>query len=407
MSSGQDGSEALEVKKKKVDLAPGMRAMKKKKVDLAPGMRAKILKYCSGFVLRQQMQDESMERKKFPSVVEAHENLKRFDKPSMILPHLYLGRAKDLKNLRPNYIRQFEITHILNTAVEHESIIYPPLVTVKFMACKDNRSFDIEKKIYEAIDFIETCRKKRGRCLVICHAGRNRSATMIAAYLMSWMQVSSAEAVRHIRIRRGIGVLFNAHFRNQLAVHSVKIRRYLVDTYGPSGTNVAVGLHGSEHLLALDHSPDRSDPEYKRHIHHAKKVIHALQVSSKEAKTKHRMQSVPTPSRSRPKRTPLEMELGYRSPLLIYTRKLQFVETDVQCPGPHFRENLPGPLEKISIKLRPESECRRCESEFDGIEPIHVWEWNVYSPSSQPSTIARQMPMIPISDASEVSIYLS
>jgi len=61
-----------------------------------------------------------------------------------------------------------------------------------------------EKSVFDlCYEFIEGGRSSNGKILVHCHAGQNRSGTIVIAYVMKHLNMSLLQAINHVRCRRG------------------------------------------------------------------------------------------------------------------------------------------------------------------------------------------------------------
>jgi protein-tyrosine phosphatase len=67
----------------------------------------------------------------------------------------------------------------------------------------------------EAIAFLDDVKRQRGRALVHCNLGVNRSGAVAAAYLMTSQQRNLLEVIEYLKIKRHV-VLTNKGFRRQL-----------------------------------------------------------------------------------------------------------------------------------------------------------------------------------------------
>lgn len=86
---------------------------------------------------------------------------------------------------------------------------------------QDTESYDIfAEDVPRALDFIQSCLKVGGRMLVHCAAGRNRSVTVCAAWMMYEERMMLVDVVRLLARRRGL-VLDN----NAFLVGLVRIAR--------------------------------------------------------------------------------------------------------------------------------------------------------------------------------------
>jgi len=73
----------------------------------------------------------------------------------------------------------------------------------------------MKRHFAEAIAFLDDVRRVRGRSLVHCNLGVNRSGAVVAAYLMVSERRTLLDVVKYLRSRRAL-VLSNKGFRRQL-----------------------------------------------------------------------------------------------------------------------------------------------------------------------------------------------
>ena len=137
---------------------------------------------------------------------------------TIIIPKfLFLGdrsSANDVDNLKKT-----NITYILNCAGKKctEFTEYDDTFTIHVIEAIDNMKCEILKKyLIESIEFIEKAKKNKKRILVHCVGGVNRSATIVAAYLMySKYKKDIFEAANYIVSKR-TSCLRNNSFKRQL-----------------------------------------------------------------------------------------------------------------------------------------------------------------------------------------------
>ncbi len=146
------------------------------------------------------------------------------DLPVEIMDCLYLGSAKSVQNIP--LLQSLGITAVLNVAgsvalksdnfgklLETHGIIY------KQIDAKDELSYPLlDTHWKEAYEFIQstTTDDKRGKVVVHCVAGINRSALIAAASYMNETQSSVLQTVKHVRMQRGNMALSNEGFQQQL-----------------------------------------------------------------------------------------------------------------------------------------------------------------------------------------------
>ena len=80
---------------------------------------------------------------------------------------------------------------------------------------QDSEDYDIKCHFAEAIAFLDDAKRVRGRSLVHCNLGVNRSGAVVAAYLMVSEHRTLLDVVRYLRSKRSL-VLSNKGFRRQL-----------------------------------------------------------------------------------------------------------------------------------------------------------------------------------------------
>ncbi len=120
-----------------------------------------------------------------------------------IIPGVFVGNAKSATDFVE--LQQRGITHVLNVRrgvdwvamVEYEEMG----ITFKHVAMADVLCFDMKQNIDEAMTFISTAVNCGGKVLVHCKAGKSRSPTVVAAYLIAVKKYdvfsASAEIVKN------------------------------------------------------------------------------------------------------------------------------------------------------------------------------------------------------------------
>lgn len=116
----------------------------------------------------------------------------------------------------PSFLSDYHISHVLNVAEECE----PAQATrdtcqVLHIPLRDSAKKDLRSFFGQAFTFLDTVRKARGRALVHCFEGRNRSATFVIAYLMRVEKLTLATAFLRTKAARSL-VDPNVGFRKQL-----------------------------------------------------------------------------------------------------------------------------------------------------------------------------------------------
>ena len=79
----------------------------------------------------------------------------------------------------------------------------------------DNPDQNISNYFDEAFEFLDRMERENKVCIIHCHAGINRSATIVLAYFMKKMQIGLYDAYEFLLLLRP-GVIYNIGFRKQL-----------------------------------------------------------------------------------------------------------------------------------------------------------------------------------------------
>jgi len=126
---------------------------------------------------------------------------------SQITPDVYITNVLGASNY--NALRSLGITQILTVGSELSRHTDPRFKTM-YIKIADDSDENIKKYFNSTFNFI-----KRGRTVVHCAAGKSRSVTIVAAYLMRLNGWTSDQALSHIWERRNI-INPNPGFKEQL-----------------------------------------------------------------------------------------------------------------------------------------------------------------------------------------------
>ncbi|CDQ66915.1 unnamed protein product [Oncorhynchus mykiss] len=134
--------------------------------------------------------------------------------PVEILPHLYLGCAKDSTNL--DILEEFGIKYILNVTPNLPNMFENAgEFKYKQIPISDHWSQNLSQFFPEAISFIDEARSQKCGVLVHCLAGISRSVTVTVAYLMQKLNLSMNDAYDIVKMKKS-NISPNFNFMGQL-----------------------------------------------------------------------------------------------------------------------------------------------------------------------------------------------
>jgi hypothetical protein len=79
----------------------------------------------------------------------------------------------------------------------------------------DNSEQNISQYFDKAFEFLDRMEKEKKTCIIHCHAGINRSATILLAYFIKKMQIKLYDGYEFLNLIRP-GIIYNIGFRKQL-----------------------------------------------------------------------------------------------------------------------------------------------------------------------------------------------
>jgi protein-tyrosine phosphatase len=129
-------------------------------------------------------------------------------KPICIYDWLILGNLNDALTLNTDAI----------ISVFNEGENFKHLFSKKIwlnLYCYDSPDQNLEQYFNEAFEFLDNIEKQNKICIIHCHAGINRSATIALAYYMKKMNVKLFDAYEYFLLLRP-GIIYNIGFRKQL-----------------------------------------------------------------------------------------------------------------------------------------------------------------------------------------------
>ena len=142
--------------------------------------------------------------------------------PVRITDNLFLGNAHSVESVEK--LEKLGITAVLNMAgplaLRRKTITAYKKSDIRYRGINAEDELDyplLENHWEEALDFINSTTKDgKGKIVVNCAAGMNRSGIIVSAYYMITTQTPVLETVRHVRKQRGNVALCNEGFQQQL-----------------------------------------------------------------------------------------------------------------------------------------------------------------------------------------------
>ncbi len=129
-------------------------------------------------------------------------------KPIYIYDWLILGNITDAQQLNTDAI----------LSVFNECDNFKEIFSKKTWLCinsLDSPEQNLEAHFNEAFEFLDRMEKENKTCIIHCHAGINRSATVALAYYMKKMNINLYTAYEYFLLLRP-GIIYNINFRKQL-----------------------------------------------------------------------------------------------------------------------------------------------------------------------------------------------
>ena len=133
----------------------------------------------------------------------------------MIIPRLYLSNFYDARNVPTGW-------YVINCSKDL------PMVSTYGMRLpiNDDLSQEAFRTMHASlpmiIDRIDNIRNSGGDVLVHCHAGQQRSAAVVAAYLMS-KGMPKDEAIRYVKSKKSDAFFWNVNFDPVLTRYSASL----------------------------------------------------------------------------------------------------------------------------------------------------------------------------------------
>lgn len=138
---------------------------------------------------------------------------------TQIIDNLWLGSLKSSCNKESLLERNIET---IVSAILGASAMYPFDFKYERAKLRDVDDEDIIKEIEKLLPIIRKELVNNRGVLCHCHAGRSRSATIVAAYLIKYNSMSVEEALDYIKERRS-QVSPNSGYIEQLKAYEIKV----------------------------------------------------------------------------------------------------------------------------------------------------------------------------------------
>jgi predicted protein tyrosine phosphatase len=146
---------------------------------------------------------------------------KQANMPVQINGYLYLSNAGNAHKIEK--LKERGITHVLNVAgpsakISDETKYAKNNITALNIDADDEEGYPmIKRHLKECQTFVNKCRQvKKGKIVIHCHAGINRSGVIMAAIYMLNENKNILDVVKHLRLCRGNACLWNESFVQQL-----------------------------------------------------------------------------------------------------------------------------------------------------------------------------------------------
>jgi protein-tyrosine phosphatase len=152
--------------------------------------------------------------------------------PNEIIPGLFIGNMHAAKDA--NFFKRENIGAVLNCTPDVPHYFSHMSGAVEYMRINVNDSLqtiDFQKMTAYMPCGVQFIHKNldldKKRVFVHCHAGVQRSAAMVAAYLMYKFNISVEKAVNHIMRQRPVAFMFgkSVNFKSSLLNYSKNLRR--------------------------------------------------------------------------------------------------------------------------------------------------------------------------------------
>jgi protein-tyrosine phosphatase len=147
------------------------------------------------------------------------------DKYNKIIDNLYIGNHQSAVDM--DFINDNNIKLIVNCTKTYEYPIPDELQLIRLNITDFNspeNNIIITANIDKILEIIDIYLTSNEGVLVHCHMGQQRSALVVACYLMKYKDLSLKDAVKKIKQKRRFAFLPNATFMDFLEYYEIEIQ---------------------------------------------------------------------------------------------------------------------------------------------------------------------------------------
>jgi len=169
----------------------------------SPFARERTIELLSAEYVSEDASDTGEDR--LEDAIEVMESMKTDGEPVQVKGHPFLFVGSVGAAMNHEALQRKGITHVIGLSKTSKCDNYPD---IHYMCIKDILTYkDMRKHMDEldrAVDYIESARRAGGRVMSQCWYGRNRSVTVLVAYLMKYEGMDSEDALGLIQETRPI-----------------------------------------------------------------------------------------------------------------------------------------------------------------------------------------------------------
>jgi len=146
------------------------------------------------------------------------------DKYNKILDNLYIGNYQSAIDM--NFIKEKNIKLIINCTKTYEYSLPKDIQTIRLNITDFNspeNNIIIASSIDKILELISIYIESDEGVLVHCHMGQQRSAMVVACYLMKYNKMSLNKAINKIKLKRKLAFLPDATFLDFLKYYEIEL----------------------------------------------------------------------------------------------------------------------------------------------------------------------------------------